>query len=66
VGYFEGLSDVLQQKNMLKMQNFALIRPFAPLLWLFDCRFLPKPLWNAFIAMILVTRRSQKNERARR
>jgi hypothetical protein len=32
------------------MQNFALIKPFGLLLWLFDPHFLPKLLKNAFIA----------------
>lgn len=38
------LSDVLQQKNTSKMQNFALIKPFRLILQLFDPPFLPKLL----------------------
>jgi hypothetical protein len=51
--YFAGLSDVLQQKNMLKMQNFASNRPLRLFLWLFDPRFMPKQLKNAFIILAL-------------
>jgi hypothetical protein len=53
VAYFEGLSDVLQQKNTLKMQNFAFNNPFGLFSWLFDCCFLPKLLKNVLIAMTL-------------
>jgi TPP-dependent trihydroxycyclohexane-1,2-dione (THcHDO) dehydratase len=53
VPYFEGLSDVLQQKNTPKMQNFALNKPFERISRLFDRRFLPKLLKNALIAMTL-------------
>jgi hypothetical protein len=35
------------------MQNFALIKPFGLLLWLFDPCFLPKLLKNAFTAGVL-------------